>query len=535
MEHPAKVYPFFRISVNFRKLRKFDVLLRNGLKFCGMREKCPCLSLNELLKRAALAHPEKPAIIYKDQKITYQHLDEATTRLANSFVHLGIKKGDRVGVLLPKIPETVISYLGLSKCGAIGFPINYEEPPEVLQRVLSETQPSALIVHTNYLKILQDIPHKVCLIAVGDASGNTMYSFQDLVQKGQTHPCLVSVNTQDVFYLNFTSGMTGTPKGAVTTHANIFYNTCGAIDALGLTSNDVHMCMFAVYSHPHEIFARALFLGGTLVLLNTIYPQSMAQAIEKNGVTCMMALPPFYEMLLELAETKRLRLNSLRIPESGGMETHQDLKRRFMKKFGRRIISVWGSTETTGIAIANKRGKADKENLIGTPCKYYDVRIVDDNGGELPPGQVGELSFRGSGVISRYYTHRRENETSLVGGYYFSGDLGMRDDEGKFFFLGRKFDMFKIGGWKVYPLEIETVLNSHPEIRNAAVVGIPDKKRGQIPKAVIVLERGAGLREYDIVRFCKSRLARYKIPKIIEFVEELPKLGSGKINRAALK
>ena len=492
------------------------------------------VTLHELLKRAAEAHPLKPAIIYGDEIITYQSLEEITSRLANSLIHIGIKKGDRVGVLLPRVPEMVISYIALSKCGAISFSISHESPTGEVDRILSQARPSVLIVQSNYLELLEAIPRTTNLVVVGDAPGNGMYSFQDLVRKGEVRSCPVPVLSQDIFYLNFTSGATGIPKGAVTTHENIFYNTLGAVEALGLREDDVHMCMFAVYSHPHEIFSRPLFLGGTLVLLDTIYPKSMGRAIQENRVTCMMALPPFYEMLLDLREVGGYDLTSLRIAESGGMHTHEDLKDRFMQKFGIRITAVWGSTETTGIAIANKWGEAHKKNSIGTACRYYDVRIVDDNGRELPSGEIGELVFRGPGVVSGYYNGQSENESFPDGGSYYSGDLGMRDDEGYFFFSGRKSGMLKVGGWKVYPLEIEIVLNSHPGIREVAVVGVNDKKRGEVPKAVIVPERGAGLTKRDITNFCKGRLTHFKIPRIVEFVEELPKLPSGKSDRKAL-
>ncbi len=523
----------------------------------GIEVEDSCVTLHELLKRAALAYPKKSAIIYKDRRITYLELEEITTRLANSFLDLGIRKGDRVGILLPRVPEMVISYLALSKCGAISFSISYESPPEEIGRILSDTRPSALIVHSTYLEFLDRInpdlfpkvsatgflsaskvmikePGTTYLVVVGDASRDRTYSFQDLVEKGEGHPCSVSVEPQDIFYLNFTSGTTGAPKGAVTTYEDMFYNTLGAVDALGLTAGDVHMCMFAVYGHPHEIFSRPLFLGGTLVLLGTIYPRSMAQAIEENSVTCMMALPPFYEMLVEVPEIRNFDLSSLRIAESGGMHTHEDLKGRFMEKVGIRITAVWGSTETTGIAIANKWGKVHKKDSIGTPCKYYDVRVVDDKGRELPPGEVGELTFKGPGVVGGYYDKQCEDNNFKADGSYLSGDLGMRDDEGYFFFLGRKSGMLKVGGWKVYPLEIEIVLSSHSGIREVAVIGVDDRKRGEVPKALIVLEEGVGLTKHDIVNFCRGRLTRYKIPRIVQFVQELPKLPSGKLNREAL-
>ena len=492
------------------------------------------MTLNEMTKRNAAICPQKIAIIHKEKKISYRELDEITNRLANSLVGLGIRKSDRVGIALPRIPELIIAYLGLSKCGAIGFPLSNEVPPTEIKKILSEIQPFALIVHSTFLKLIRNSEVEGHLIVLGRKAEKGIYSFEELLKEGDGQPPLVSVFPEDTFYLNYTSGTTGNPKGAITTHSNIFYNTLASVDALGLKKDDIHLCMFASYSHPHEIFARALYLGGTIVLTDSIYPKSLAREISHNRVTAMMALPPFYEMLLEAAELRPFNLNSLRIAESGGMHTQEDLKQRFIKKFGIPILPVWGSTETTGIAIANSPDNKQKENSIGKACKYYRVKVLNEDGKELPAGKTGELVFEGEGVVSEYYRKPEEVKQLFPNGCYFSGDIGRRDEEGYFFLLGRKSGMLKVGGWKVYPLEVEITLSSHPDIQEAVVVGLKDKKRGEIPKALIVLKPGKNLTVRAIIDYCRKRLARYKAPKVIEFVDSLPKLVSGKVNRKVL-
>ncbi|MCK4245205.1 MAG: AMP-binding protein [Candidatus Omnitrophica bacterium] len=492
------------------------------------------VTLNEILKRQADTSPQKLAIIYKERKISYRELDEITNRLANSLVGLGIRKGDRVGIMLPRIPELVIAYLGLSKCGAISFPLSNEISSAEIENILSETQPFALIVHSTFLRLVRNFAAGNYLIVLGGKAKKGNYYFEELLKEGKSQAPLVSVSPEDTFYLNYTSGITGSPKGAITTHSNIFYNTLASVDALGLREDDIHLCMFASYSHPHEIFARAFYLGGIIVLADSIYPKSLAREILRNRVTVMMALPPFYEMLLEAAEIRPFDLSSLRIAESGGMHTQEDLKQRFRRKFGIPILAVWGSTETTGIAIANSPNNKQKENSVGKVCKHYRVKVLDEDRKEVPTGKVGELVFEGPAIVSGYYQKPEEVKQLLPDGCYFSGDIGRRDEEGYFFLRGRKSGMLKVGGWKVYPLEVEVVLNSHPHIQEAVVVGLKDRKRGEVPKTLIVLKPGRNLTIRAIIDYCRKRLARYKVPKAIEFADALPKLASGKIDRKAL-
>jgi len=495
------------------------------------------MTLGKWLEHNAHQFPQKTAIVFHDRKLTYRQLNETVNRLANGMIRLGLNKGDRIGLMLPRIPELVIGFLAAAKTGAIAIPLNFELPAEGVQAVLDRTTPRFLIVGEQFsglAALSSRASHRTSIITTGQPADGWV-SWSDMADAGDPNDPAIDVQPDDVVYLNYTSGSTGNSKGAITTHAHVYWNTVASVEALGLMPDDVHLCMFAPFAHPHEIFSRPLYLGGTMVLLENVYPKSLAKAIADNRVTCMMGLAPMYENLLELLEHKLYDLSSLRIPESGGMFTRLDLIERFQRTLGVPIIPVWGSTETTGIALANRPGEGVVPCSAGRPCPSYEVRIVDDNGEELPAGEVGEMVFRGPAVVQSYYEDETSTAASFHAGWYYSGDLGRRDERGNIYFVERKRGMMKVAGHKVFPLEIEQVLLDHPLIKEAAVIAAKDRLRGEVPRAIIVPKNGAVLTEKDVLLFCRDRLAHYKLPRIVEFWESLPKIGSGKINKKALQ
>lgn len=494
------------------------------------------MTLVDVLEKNAREIPDKAAIIFHNIKINYQELNETVNRLAAGLVNIGIKKGGRVGLMLPRIPELIIGFLGIAKSQGIAVPINFELTAENIHAILDSISPQCVIVHSQFQDIAgRSVPRdsQIPVIIVGDCVEKGL-SWNDVLKNGSPHNPCPDIKKDDVMYLNYTSGSTGNAKGAITTYANIYWNTLASIDALGLKGDDVHLCMFAPYAHPHEIFARPVYLGGTMVLVDKIYPKSIAEAISHHKVTCMMGLAPIYENLLEVIEHNTYDIGSLRIPESGGMHTRTELIERFIQKLGIPIIPVWGSTETTGIAIANRPGKQILQGSVGRPCTTYGVKIVDDDDKELPEGKIGEMIFNGPAVVQGYYDLTKDQDC-FKDGWYYSGDLGKMDEGGNVYFVDRKSGMMKVAGLKVYPQEIERVLTDHPDVKDAVVISVKDRLRGEIPKSIIVPKNGKQLTERDILSFCRKRLSHYKLPRIIEIRESLPRTGSGKINRKILQ
>lgn len=495
------------------------------------------MTLLDMLKRNVEQVPEKTAIVHNDLKLTYRELDDKVARLANALTGLGLTKGARVGLLLPRVPELVISFLAIAKVCGIAVPVNFEILEDQIREALAGVSPKCLIVHKNFMGLVKRVVPpgmEITIIVVGGGKANGNLSWEEVLQNAPPDRKDLLIKAEDVVYLNYTSGSTGSSRGAVTTHSHIYWNTFAAAEALRLTAEDIHLCMFAPFAHPHEIFARPLYLGGTMVLLDKIYPKALAGAISIHGVTCMMGLAPMYELLLEAMEHKPYDLGSLRVPESGGMVTRPKLIERFGGKAGTPILPVWGSTETTGIALANIPGEKQTCGSIGKACPTYEVKILTEDCNEANNGETGEMVFKGPAVVSSYYDDLEGGSNNFREGWYYSGDLGKKDAEGNFYFVDRKSGMMKVAGLKVYPLEIELALMEHPGIKEVAVLAAKDRLRGEVPKAIIVTNNGNALSEREVAEFCKGRIAGYKVPRIIEFRGSLPKTGSGKINKKEL-
>jgi len=490
------------------------------------------MTIIEMMEKTQGLFSEKTAIIFGQSAFSYKDVYVQATALSNFLVGTGLRKGERVGLLTKKSPEAIVSFLGAAASGGVVFPVDYTQTVAHIQYILNLTQPSALVVSGDFQPLLAklDVP---CpsrrIIVIGKKVERQYSSWEGILSENHRGSPKVKIEADDVVYLNFTSGTTGVPKAAVTTHANIYWNTLASIEALNLTPDDVHLCLFPVFGHPHELFARPVYLGGTIVLVDNVSPKTVARAISDNHVTCMMGVASIYETLVRFHESSPFDSSSLRVPESGGMYIHPVLARKFRERFGISMIPVWGSTETAGIAFANPARDKKKERSFGKLCPYYEAKIIGENGEELTGNATGEMAVRGPAVSAGYLGNPEESQKHMKDGWFFTDDLVRKDVDGYFYFVARKSGMMKVAGMKVFPLEIEEVLRSHPDIAEAAVTKVQDRLHGEVPKAVIVLKDKAKIDKSEIRRYCEEKMARYKVPRIIEFRAELPKSSGGKI------
>jgi acyl-CoA synthetase (AMP-forming)/AMP-acid ligase II len=490
------------------------------------------VTIVEMLEKNAKLFPQKTSIIYGKDKISYELLYENVNTLANFLIDIGIRKGDRIGLLLPKTPELIESFLGGITAGGVVFPIDYNQTARHIRQLLELTDPFALIVDATFIPLLSQInfPFSDCeIIVVGHQEAETYLSWEKILSNRYRVRPNVNIGGEDVAYLNLTSGTTGIPKCAITTHDNIYWNTRSVVEFFKLTAEDIHLCMFPPFAHPHEIFARPIYLGGTLVLLDKISPKGIVKAINDNKVTCFMAIASIYEALVRLREAADFDLKFLRLAESGGMHLSPILAKNFMDLFEFPIIPVWGSTETAGIALAASLNGNQKEGSMGKSCPYYETKIVNDDGQEVPANEIGELAIKGPAVCSEYLGDREATDKHMRKGWFHTGDMVKKDSDGYFYFAGRKTGMMKVAGLKVFPTEIEDTLSAHPKIAEVAVVKDQDGLHGEVPKAVIVPKEGMQIEKKEIRKYCEKRLSRYKVPRIIEFRSHLPKTPGGKI------
>lgn len=489
------------------------------------------MTLIKLLEKNRRLFPEKTVIIHKESRVSYSVLYKKSNTLANFLIHNGLKKGDRVGLLLQKTPEMVIAFLGIAKAGGIVFPIDFNQPLDQIRYILELTKPIALIVSSSFESLLSKLKlndSNIRIIIVGRMSDKGHYSWDEVINQKVEEVPDQKIKDHDTVYLNFTSGSTGTPKAAVTTHANIDWNTKSVIEGLKMTPDDIHLCGFPVFTHPHELFARALYSGGTVVLTDDVLPKTIASAIFEHKVTCMMAIALIYENLLRYQVSPAV-LKTLRVAESAGMHVQPSLIEAFKKQFNIAITPAWGSTETTGIALAAPVNGKYPSGTMGKSLPYYEVKVVDEVGKELNSDQIGEMLIKGPAVSAGYFHNYEETAKHMRDGWFYTGDLARKDQEGYFYFVSRETRMIKVAGLKVYPAEIEEVLITHPDVAEAVVVKAQDSALGEVPRAVVVLKNHAKVDMEDLRKYCADKMAKYKVPALIEVVSEFPRAPSGKI------
>ena len=497
------------------------------------------MTLNKILLRNSQQYPNKTALAYHDRAISFAELNQTVNRLANGLLNMGLEKGDRVAILMPKNPKMIITFLAVAKAGGVTFPVNYKLKSADLRTIFNYVNPAMIVSEIMYSPLLDKLfrpSHPLSkIIYIGGKSEAGDYSYNDIIENESEAEPNLEIREKDVVYLNYTSGTTGVPKGVLTTHANIIWNTISCIDAFDFTHEDVHLSMFPVYAHPHELFARGLYLGGTSVLVDSIFPKTVAREIGSNKVTVLMAVPYFFKSMFSLAKLSEYDFSSLRILEAGGMYSPPEFVEKAQKLFGPKYYPVWGSTETAGVAIALRPGDEYRPGTIGRPCLNYDVKVVNSRGEEVPDGTEGEMIIKGPAVMKGYFNLPGETEAVLKNEWYYTGDIVKRDEDGFLYFLGRQSGMMKVGGMRVYPLEIVEAITAHPEVDEVAVVAERDSLRGELPIAFVIRKEGSTITESELRGFLRSKLVNYKIPRRIEFREELPHTAGGKIIKGDLE
>jgi long-chain acyl-CoA synthetase len=494
-------------------------------------------TLGAVLRTTAASCGEEPALLSDKRSLSWKQLDEEVDRLAGYLVSIGVEPGDPVGFLITKRPEVVTGFLACARIGAVYSPINFKLHPDHIRDQFETANIKTVFTETQFDDLLKGVlpllpdPRKIIYIEGPGKYGQSHYGEVADAAPLRNGP---HVHPDSPCYYNYTSGTTGRPKGAVTTHRNILANGLATIQSLGFEKDDVFLGMFSVFAHPHELFHRSLMLGGPFVILDTLSPRIVAAAVERFGVTWMMAVPSFYEMMLDHHDADSGHdLSSLRNLEAGGAYVGGEALARLESRCAGRFLPVWGCTEATGVALAN--GPAERrDGATGRAVPGYEIRIVDDRGRTVEIGAVGEMILRGESVANGYIANPEETAKLYRDGWYHTQDLMRQDEDGWFHFVGRKSEMLKIGGIRVYPLEIEKVLKDHPEVRDVVVVRAEERVRGEVARAVVSTIAGSQIQVRTLQTYCRERLAAYKVPRIVEFWAEVPKMPNGKIDKVAV-
>ncbi|MDG6985720.1 MAG: long-chain fatty acid--CoA ligase [Nitrososphaerota archaeon] len=526
--------------------------------------------LYSLLTESAKAHPQNRCIHYQGRDFSYAQVDEISSRFAAALASLGLKKGDRVAIFLPNVPQLVFAYFGILKAGGVVVMCNpiYKERELEFQLkdsgaeivIASRTVAKGMdlykslegcrnrlllkhVISTHLGDYLPPVKRRLAVLAgIKDVPRENTLDFVKLVDSNAPSTDYARTDpVNDVAVLQYTGGTTGVSKGAMLTHYNLVSNAVYASALFPVTERDISLCVLPLF-HIYGLTVTmnsTLSAGAAMVLLPSFHVDEVMKTIQGQKVTIFSGAPAMYIAINSRPDAKKFNLHSVRACLSGGSALPPAVRRKFIELTGGNLVEGYGLSETSPITHCNPVSEGVvKDGSIGPPFTETDAKIVDvaNRDKVLGPGEVGELAVKGPQVMKGYWNQKSETDSVLKDGWFLTGDIAKMDQDGYFYIVDRKKDMINVGGLKVYPREVEDVLFENPDVKEAGVIGVPDSFSGEVVKAFVVLKDPAKkVSEKDVISYCETKLAKYKVPKTVEFVQELPKTLIGKVLRRKLR
>jgi long-chain acyl-CoA synthetase len=488
------------------------------------------------VERGHRLFPNKTAIIYEEKSYTYKRLDRLVNCTANALRGLGIEKGDRVALFLPNTPEFAIAYLGILKIGAIAVSINVMLKCAEVTYILNDCAAKAIV--TTELGCLQvaeaDLPQLEHII-IAEGAVNKGIDFASLIENASPIARAIEMEWHSPASIVYTSGTTGFPKGATLSHGNIISNISAHNRCCGMSQTDrllLYVPLFHCFGQ-NAIFNAGLNVCATIILQRRFDLEQVFESIGKHKATMFFGVPTVFIRLLN-QDTSRYNFDSLRYYFSAAAPMPVEIAQMWQDRYKKVIHEGYGLTEASPCTSYNHNLKY-KFGSIGVPIENVEMQIVDANGYQISPGELGEIIIKGPNVMLGYWNRPQETQEVIKNGWLHSGDIGRMDEEGFFYIADRLKDMINVSGFKVYPAEVENVIYQHRSVAEVAIYGTPDPIKGEIIKASIVSKTGSQITEAEIAEFCSQRMAAYKIPHEIKFVNSLPKNPTGKIMKRILR
>ena len=490
-------------------------------------------NLAQALAESAKVHGDRPAIRQGDVDLTYAQLDDASARVAGMLRGYGVRAGDRVGIMLPNLLSFPAIYYGALRAGGVVVPMNPLLKSREVAFYLGDSAAQVIFafagVADDALKGAADAGAEAVLVTPGE--------FERSLAGVTADPEPASRDGSDTAVILYTSGTTGTPKGAELTHANMVRNAEVSARLFSLGPSDVifgGLPLFHSFGQTCGLNT-AVRAGACLTLLPRFEATAALETLQRDRVTVMEGVPTMYVALLQHPDRTSYDTSALRLCVSGGAALPVEVLRGFEAAFGCIVLEGYGLSETSPVASFNHPDRERKAGSIGTPIEGVDFRLVDDQWNHVGEGEVGEIAIRGHNVMKGYWQRPEATEEALRDGWFRTGDMARRDEDGYYFIVDRKKDLIIRGGYNVYPREVEEVLYEHPDVSEAAVIGLPDVTLGEEVCAVVALRPGASATPDELRRFTKERVAAYKYPRYIWLVDALPKGPTGKILKREIK
>jgi acyl-CoA synthetase (AMP-forming)/AMP-acid ligase II/ABC-type proline/glycine betaine transport system permease subunit len=500
--------------------------------------------VRDFIEKQAIQRPNKVAILFKEEKITFSDLDTMSNRLANRLLGTGVKKGDRIVLLFQNCIEFCVAYFAILKIGGIVVVLDFRLSPAEMEPIFQEAEVTAIVTNVRQ-KVFIDRARKTVPtlqhIVVTGSEGEDIrdwHSYEEIIGKESAERISIPLSEEDESIYLYTSGTTGRSKGVVLTsdHLTYFPETihhameCSDADTFGLVLPLSHIVGPVVMNLMVES-------GMSVSIVDEMTPKKILDAIQSHRISITCAVPPIFQLILNVPHWERYDCSSLKIAAMMGAVVPESLMKEFAERYSHlHAIQGYGATETSPLLTLTHLEDAHRKMAsAGKIAPRVEMKIVGRDGGELEVGKIGEIVARGPQIMKGYFKDPKTTAKKIKEGWYYSGDLGRLDEDGYLYVLGRTDDMVVTGGLNVYPSEVETVLVNHPKVQEAAVVGIPDSRRGQILRANVVLKHGETATSREILSFCKERLASFKMPRQLEFKDSLPKSRTGKISKRQLR
>src|SRR5215218_7438276 len=494
-------------------------------------------NIPELLQQRVSAAPDKPFLFSEaDQRqFTYKEFEAAVMRTGRMLAAKGVRKGDVVSLLLPNSVEYVIAYFACWQIGALAGPINSLLKSQEIAYVISNSEASALLVNSEFLPLIEtireDLPSLQAIITFDNEADAT---------RGETTgpDPTAEIDEEHEAIIIYTSGTTGKPKGCLLTHGNVIANARQISSWLRFTETDRLLTIMPLF-HMNALSVTtmsALYAGGSTVVSQKFSASRFWQIISDYQITSFGSVATMLSMLLSTyadGVPEGLKTDQLRFAMCGSAPVPAEVLRRFEETFNCLVIEGYGLSESTCRSTFNPPDKSRRPGSCGIPIGN-EMRVVDENDREVPDGELGEIVLRGENILKGYYKNDTANSTAFRNGWFHTGDIGYRDADGFYYIVDRKSDMIIRGGENIYPREIDEVLYKHPDVAAAAAVGVPDELYGEEVAAVVVLKPGANTTEQEVIDYCNARLADFKCPKTVHFVEDIPKGPTGKLLKREL-
>jgi long-chain acyl-CoA synthetase len=480
------------------------------------------------LIRSAERSANRVAIRLDDAELTYAQLENASQLAVGLLAEHGVHRGDRVGIMVPNVPQWAVLYYGALRAGAVAIPMNPLLKEREIAFCLRDSGARVIFVWDAF----KEEAEAGAKLTGAEAVTVDPAGFQQLLTAASAVDGMVECDGSETAVILYTSGTTGQPKGAELSHANLGRNAAVVVeDLLDLTSEDIvfgGLPLFHVFGQTCGLNA-SVVAGACLTLLPRFDPSKALEILARDHVTVFEGVPTMYGALVHHPDWAKFDLSALRLCVTGGSAMPVEIMRGFERNFGCSVLEGYGLTETSPVASFNHPDRPSKPGSIGTPIRGVEMRVVDDQDNELPAGEIGEIVIRGHNVMKGYWKNTEATEAAMRGGWFHSGDLARTDEDGYYFIVDRKTDMIIRGGYNVYPREVEDVLYEHPAVAEVAVIGVPHPELGQEVGAAIKLKPGATASADELRDFVKGQLAAYKYPRYVQLFDALPKGPTEKI------